>query len=93
MAVDPEKRALLGKTLSDWGEGRITNAQFIDGSPGWESADPAVRAIGDHFSELCFDEREYRFAGEDALDANAPSFAAVRRGPGRREIRAAQRYE
>ena len=75
MAVDPEKRALLAKALSDLIEGRITNTQFIDASRAWESADPAVRAIGEHFSELCFDEREYRFAGDDALGVNARSFA------------------
>ncbi len=60
MGVDPEKRALLGKILSDLLEGRITNAQFTHANRAWDSADPALRAIGDHFSELCCDEREYR---------------------------------
>ncbi len=75
MSADFQKRCLLRTALSDLVQGRITNAQFIDASQAWESSDPAVRAIGDHFSELCWDEREYRFAGDHALDADARSFA------------------
>ena len=69
MVVDREGRALLGKALTQLVEAKITNYQFIDLSQSWECEDRAVRTIGEHFVELCTDEREYRLTGSDALDA------------------------
>jgi hypothetical protein len=59
----------LGEALNQLVEGAITNNQFSDLSRGWECADRAVQTIGEFYVELCTDEREYRLAGSDALDA------------------------
>lgn len=68
--VDLEKRAQLREALTQLVNGAITNDQFNDLSRNWECADRAVQSIGDYFVELCSDDRECRFIGPDALDAD-----------------------
>lgn len=75
MAVDREKRTQLGKALTQWVEGAITNGQFIELSQSWECADRAVRTIGGFCVELCTDEREYRLTGSHALNAGDRAIA------------------
>ncbi len=70
IVVDRERRAQLGKALTQLVEGAITNYQFADLGQSWECADRAVRTIGDFFVELCTDEREYRLTGSEALEAS-----------------------
>lgn len=74
--VDLEKRARLREALTRLVNGVMTNDQFGDQARSWESADRAVQTIGEFFVELCTDDREYRFTGPDALEADNQEVAA-----------------
>ena len=73
--IDRESRKRLGEALTHLLAGTITNCQFNELSPKWESADRAVQTIGAFYAELCMDEREYRLTGAEALNGTDEAMA------------------
>lgn len=73
--VEVKKRARLREALTQLVEGLITNDQFSDLWQECECSDPGVRMIGELFMEFCTDDRSYRLAGCDALNAGGRAFA------------------